>query len=352
MNVSRGESSRLRPLAVLGISADEELVYRALLTGIASTAEEVARSLALPLRKVQRLLDAIEARALATHSPERPRRYIAASPELAVEALIHRGQAHLERARAAIPELKQQRSAAAVVPDHDSVVELITNRDAERQNFERMHQLARKEVVSLVRPPLRVSRLDIPCEEDQHYQTLARARGVRYRSIIDHDYLALPGAFEHVRWDIRAGEEIRVFPSLPLKLVVADRHIAFIPLTLEHADSPTLLVRPSALLDAFVALFESLWERATPLALRDDGSVSEVTHAAPVDADTDALLSLLAAGLNDKAIAHEVGISSATLSRRIADLMGSLDTRTRFQLGWRAALKAFPDRSAQSGRDA
>ena len=350
MNLSQPEAPDFRPLAILGISAEEERVYRALLAGAASTAEELSRTVGLPSRKVQRLLDAIEARALATHSPERPRRYIAASPELAVEALIHRGQADLERARAVIPELRKQRSAAA--SDHEQVVELLTSRDAERQNFERMHQLARNEVVSLVRPPLRVSRLDIPCEEDQHYQTLARARGVRYRSIVDRDYLALPGAFEHVRWDIRAGEEIRVFPSLPLKLVVADRRIAFIPLTLEHADSPTLLVRPSALLDAFVALFESLWERSTPLALDGDGTVAETRASPAIDADLDTLVTLLAAGLNDKAIAHEVGVSSATLSRRIADLMASLDTRTRFQTGWRAALKAFPERAAErSGSD-
>jgi len=50
----------------------------------------------------------------------------------------------------------------------------------------------------------------------------------------------------------------------------------------------------------------------------------------------------LAAGLNDKAIAHEAGISDTTLTRRVAELMKCFDTHTRFQLGWRAALDAFP----------
>jgi DNA-binding NarL/FixJ family response regulator len=54
---------------------------------------------------------------------------------------------------------------------------------------------------------------------------------------------------------------------------------------------------------------------------------------------------LLAAGLNDKGIAHEVGISVTTLNRRVAELMKSFGTRTRFQLGWRAALDAFPERT-------
>jgi len=43
-------------------------------------------------------------------------------------------------------------------------------------------------------------------------------------------------------------------------------------------------------------------------------------------------------GMNDKAIAHNLQISIRTLERRVADLMHSLDTRTRFQAGWAAAL--------------
>jgi hypothetical protein len=42
-----------------------------------------------------------------------------------------------------------------------------------------------------------------------------------------------------------------------------------------------------------------------------------------------------------KAIAYQAGISAATLNRRLAELMKSLGTRTRFQLGWRAALERY-----------
>jgi AraC-like DNA-binding protein len=55
---------------------------------------------------------------------------------------------------------------------------------------------------------------------------------------------------------------------------------------------------------------------------------------------TAALIPLLSAGLNDKAIAAELGISSATLNRRMSDLMKKTGTRTRFQLGWHVALDA------------
>ena len=223
-------------------------------------------------------------------------------------------------------------------------MELITNPEAERQVFERMHHLARREILTLMRPPMRISRLDAPFEKDQQHQTLARARGVVYRSILDAEYLALPGVGARVREDLAAGERLRVMPVLPLKIMLADRHIAIIPLDLNRADSPTLLVRSSALLDALHLLFENLWERATAIAASPDLGMATASPDTAGD-EAAALMPLLSAGLNDKAIAHELGISPSTLARRMSTLMKRLGTRTRFQLGWRAAREAFPLRT-------
>jgi len=75
-----------RPLDVLGITAAEERTYRALLTRGAASAEEIARALEVPLRTAQRLLDAIKAKGLTSHALERPRRYIPASPDVAIQS--------------------------------------------------------------------------------------------------------------------------------------------------------------------------------------------------------------------------------------------------------------------------
>jgi predicted DNA-binding transcriptional regulator len=328
------------PLAALGIHAEEDQLYRLLLEHGPATVEDVVHALRLAPRRAQRLLDAIESKGLATHSPERPRRYLAASPEYAIEAMIRQRQAHLERARALIPALKRQAARAPAAGDREQMVELLTSRDAERQVFDQMHHLAQQEIVTLMRPPMRVTRLDVPFDEDQRHQLAARLRGVHYRSIVDAGYLGLPGAGLRVRQDVEAGEDVRVFPSLPFKLVLADRRIALIPLDLEQPGSPSLLVRSSALLDALYALFESLWERSTPVAFTGAGELRSSAQAARLPREAADLVPLLSAGLNDKTIAHELGISASTLNRRLALLMKALDTRTRFQMGWRAALDA------------
>lgn len=342
MNTMRSDPAA-RPLETLGISVDEERAYRALLSRRLASASDLAGKLGVPVRATQRLLDALAAKGLATHSPERPRRYMPVPPEFAVEAIVSQRQAELERARAAIPDLKKHTANARDDGERGEVVELVTSRDAERRIFEHAQHAARQEVVTLVRPPVRLTRLDTPFEQDQRPQRAARARGVRYRSIVDGDWLALPGAPARVRSESESGEEIRVFPELPFKIAIFDRRIAFIPLNPHEPDGATLLVRSSALLDALYALFESLWERSTPLAFTPAG-VPKIAKVSRVPETAAKLIPLLAAGLNDKAIAHELDVSSATLNRRLAELMKGLDTRTRFQMGWRAALEAFPER--------
>ena len=167
-----------RPLETLGISTDEERAYRALLSRRLANARDLSSTLGITVRATQRLLDALAAKGLATHSPERPRRYMPVQPEFALEAIVSQRQAELERARAAIPDLKKHASKLRADADRGEVVELVTSRDAERRIFEQAQHAARNEVVTLVRPPVRLTRLDTPFEQDQQPQRSARARGV------------------------------------------------------------------------------------------------------------------------------------------------------------------------------
>ncbi|MBN8727082.1 MAG: hypothetical protein J0H15_05190 [Xanthomonadales bacterium] len=330
-----------RDLDILGIEEDEERAYRWLLVNPGATAHALGEVLAVTPRRSQRLLDALEAKGLVTWSPQQPRRYVAASPALAMEALVLGRMDELQRARMAIQELQEQ---AAQREDEEQLVELITTREAERQAFEHLQRTAREEVLGLIRLPVLVTRVDVPVEQSQGTQREAEQRGVRYRSIVDHGFLATPGIAERVMADVEAGEEIRVVPRLPFKMVLADHRLAFVPLNLDRSDTASLLVRSPALVAALRALFELLWERATPIANGGAAPTGSDAAAPALAEPLRAMLSLLAAGLPDKVIARELDISGSTLNRRIVELMALLGAQTRFQLGWLAALRLDPER--------
>ncbi|MGH8273606.1 MAG: helix-turn-helix domain-containing protein [Gammaproteobacteria bacterium] len=331
MTTPHRDKPNQRPLDILGISEPEEQAYSWLLEHSGTTVSEAAQDLALTPGKTQRLFDAIEAKGLATHTPERPRRYIPASPDIALEAIAQRRREDLQSVETAIKEL-QERVASQRQSDKEQMVELITSREAERNAFEQMQRVAQSEVVWLIRPPVLVSRLDLAQEQDQYTQRQAQARGVHYRSIADTEFLALPGAIHRTWEDIKAGEEVRVCSQLPFKMVLADRRLAFIPLDPERLNSPSLLVRSSALLDALYALFEILWEQAVPISFTQAGALEASSSGSHLPEGAEDLIVLMAAGLNDKRIAHEMGISASTLTRRISEIMKAFNVRTRFQL--------------------
>jgi sugar-specific transcriptional regulator TrmB/DNA-binding CsgD family transcriptional regulator len=319
---------RGRALEVLGISEIEERVYEALLDHSGATLAELERELSLPSRQLRHVLDALERKGFMTRTSTPPRRHIPASPDIAVEALVLRRHDELRRARGEIQRLQER--AAASAGEQRQMIELVTTSEAERHVFEQMQHAAQHELIFLERPPILIAGPEQPNETEMK----ALSRGVRYRSIADRAFLELPGVLKRVREDMQAGEEVRVVSQLPFKMVMADRNIALIPLNLERPGSPTMLVRSSALLDALYAMFELLWNRAAPISFTREGALSTGELPARLSEEAEKLIPLLAAGLNDKAIAHELGISASTLNRRLAELMKSVDARSRFQLGW------------------
>jgi hypothetical protein len=182
--------------------------------------------------------------------------------------------------------------------------------------------------------------------------------GVRARTISDAACFEVPGMLEWIQQDVARGEEARTYPSLPFKMMIVDGSMGLLTLV-SDPDAPTLVVHRSALLEALCLLFEFVWEKATPILPMQTGELQALHADSRLNESADTLIALLAAGLNDKAIAHELNISAATLNRRIGELMKACGTRSRFQLGWHLALDAARSQAtspahadAQRSRDA
>jgi sugar-specific transcriptional regulator TrmB len=332
VDASVNHNAVTRPLELLGIGATEERAYRALIERHMATAAEIAESLGLSLRVARKLLADLEALGLATHTPKVPRVYVAAPPEFAVAALIRQQQAMLERVRVAIPDLEEQSARSNRVGGQEPVLELITSRTHLGAVMTQLYESFRSEAMCFQRAPTLTPTVMPP----------RRARsGARVRTVSDNSILETPGTLARIKQDVAEGEQARMLPSLPFKMMIFDRRAAVIALDGENPESaPTLLIHGSALLKALCRLFEFVWERATPIMFGRPDIAGAGTLDARSGEMADALIPLLAAGLNDKAIAMELGISPATLNRRMSELMRATGTRTRFQLGWRAALDA------------
>ena len=326
MNDLSQKPPEVRHLAALGIEEHEEIIYRSLLANPMLTAEDLTSLIGCSMDRVLELLSASERHGLITHTPDRPRRYIATPPRFAIDALVSQRQADLQRARLAIPDLEDATSNGIDVGDSEKLVEIVTSRATLQQIVTQLHRTAQRERFAFQRLPSSTT-----------HQDEARP-GVRVRSVSDLEYLEAPGALDALRMVIDLGEEARAFSTLPVKMFVADRRIGLV-LNAGDLEGSVLVVRASPLLDALCALFELIWERATPIAFSREGQfeLKQASSIALTEANRK-IIPMLAAGFNDKAIAHQAGISTATMHRRVAELMRAFDAQTRFQLGWHAAI--------------
>lgn len=306
-------------LSGLGVSPVEQRAFQSLLRAGSSTLGELAAALdGVHPATVRRLAARLVEMGLAIRLPGRPARLVAAPPRAAVENLAARRQDELNQSRLAATALIEEATYGA---DHrpDQLLELVTGGHEVAERYKTLHRLARQEVLCLVRAPYTLDPDDPITHEE-----ISMARGAVVRTIYAREVLDQPGMPERMQRSIAAGERARM-GDVPLKLFIADRDTAILPLTVGGVVDSALLVHRSALLDALVALFETLWRAAVPYALEPVGHHWDERERQ--------ILLLLATGATDENIARQLGISPRTVQRHVRSLCDDLGAVTRFQAG-------------------
>lgn len=317
------------PLAPVGLGPFDEEVYRELLTCVDATPAALAERLGQPEGRVDRACGRLRALGLVIRMSGRRRRYTAVDPEAALDALVRERAGELDQVRGSALALSSVFHAARRQAGGGSTVELLNGPEEQGRWFVRLQHQVRSEMMVLDRPPYVLAAVN-PVEP------VRLDSGVHWRAIYAPEALEIPGAMDEIDDLTRRGEQGRVLPGLPLKLAIADRRIALLPLSMEVGHAQGLVIRESTLLDALVELFEVYWARATPLAAPTAGDA-----AGDVPDEDRQLVQLLAAGLTDNAIARQLGLSTRTMRRRTRRLFDQLQATNRFQAGIQAARRGW-----------
>ncbi|MCZ7431949.1 helix-turn-helix transcriptional regulator [Streptomyces sp. WMMC1477] len=309
-----------------GLTPEAEALYRALL-GVAEGA--AARDTAGPddgrLAELERLgLVGRDAEGVPRARP----------PRLVLERWAAERELEAVRARETAGELA--RLYAVHSGAGAQIAEVLEGRETVVGTFEAMQAEARERIRAFERGSyLRPEEVG-----PNPSQLPAMERGVAYHVIYDAAFLQTDVGRRSLQAAVGAGENARVFPGIPMKLVIADASRALISVPQRSGGGVmALLVHPSMLLDAITGLFEAFWRLAVPVGTGPgrDGAPGG-TEPSP---DTQRLLALLSAGSTDEAIARDLGVSERTVHRRISRLQELLGARTRFQLGVQAARRGW-----------
>ena len=315
-------------LRTVGLSAAEEATYLALVRQGAAPVAQLADRVGLTVAQVRRAVATLEREGFLHRTPPPQERIVPVPPDLAVEQFVQRRHAELDRTREAAHRLAAEVSNRSAGRRTEELIEIVSGRAAVGRAFDRVQRIARQEMRVLVAPPYAVPKEVNPTQLDRE------ASGVTYRAVYDVTALADGEFVASVATHIRSGEQARIVEALPTKLAVADRELALLPLAWTSlAHDTALLVHPCGLLDALVALFETVWAQGTPLSVTGAGGLA---GTGSISAEDQHLLSLLVAGLTDEAVGSRLGISRRTVVRRVQGLMERTGSRSRLQLGWQA----------------
>ncbi|WP_406121072.1 response regulator transcription factor [Streptomyces sp. NBC_00989] len=325
---SAGQTPAASPWAAVGVADFEELVYRsilhqpdagavgwALLSGATPAELREACNRLLTLGLLQ--------------PPDSMGGLRAVDPRVAIRALIRRRETESELVAATAEEMATAYEAGLLREEPSRLIEVASGEGAIAARLEEMYARAEHEVCLFDTPPYLA-----PPAPQVDLQADLLQRGVVSRGIYAATALEDPNALSRAWSMVELGEQARVLPSVPLKLLVVDGRRALLPLTSSAAGGYcAVVVWHSAVTEALQKLFELAWQQATPLGRpAGNGELSE---------DEETLTRLLAAGLKDEAVARHLGVSLRTLRRRVSDLQERLGAASRFQLGLRAAQRGW-----------
>jgi sugar-specific transcriptional regulator TrmB len=314
----------------LGLDEADADVYRSVLQRNSASAEEVARELGFSIPRVRSIVAKLEQLGLLARQGSDSDRVVASPPAMALRPLLLEHERGLTRAHEALVELSEVYRRAGEQRSSGDVVDVVVGDDAVRQRVAQLQAAATSEVRVLMLSDVALMTAEQNIEEER-----ALLRGVRYRVIVESGVLERPGFLEAAREAATYGEEIRVLPSLPTRMFIADNSMALLPMREQGRDRGfgALLVHPSGLLDLIIAIFEEFWQSATQFAAPDDDGAD-----AQIESD---LLKLLLLGLTDAAVAAQVGMSLRTVQRRIAEMMERAGVTSRIQLGAEAVRRGW-----------
>jgi DNA-binding CsgD family transcriptional regulator len=314
----------------LGISAGAARVYLSMLDLAPATLPAIERAARLDRAELTaaygELVDAGLASAVADDSD------LAAPlpPAAGLEVLRRHRAAELDESRISITGAFESFRRLRLAEYNDSFVEVVTG-EAVGTRMRQAWFSARDQIRQFDSPPY------FPIDGATEDSLATLARGVTQWVVYSRASLEHPGYLaDTIEPCVAAGEQARVLPSVPVKLLIIDDAYALVSLSIKEADvhNAMLIVQPCGLFSALVALFEEFWRGAVPFC----GPAPHPPRLLPADRR---LLALLAGGLSDEDIARELGISRRTLFRRMELLMTRLGATTRFQMALQAQRRGW-----------
>jgi len=317
-----------------GLTADADLVYRALVSFGQSRSAVLASELRLSHGRVLTALSGLHAAGLVSTCGDGARRRWQAGAPKDRTLLLPSDLPGNHPSQAGNTGQLPGKSTLNVGPYPDRFAALtdahrlgdnlhhLTSRAATRRRLEELYRRGPKELLNIAPEP---------SWDDDAMKAAARASHWMAHSGI----VMLELGTQHVEPDFLVPygglrlppDTYRRLIGAPMKLFIVDRTIAFFPVDPGNIELGYLEVSQRPVVESLVAMFEKHWAGAERIAEEESMSGFQLTPR------EEAVVEQLVLGHTDATAARALHISERTVSTIVRSLMERLDVRNRFQLG-------------------
>src|SRR5262245_16395161 len=257
------------------------------------------------------------------------------TPERAIVHVLERQRKRLAEYRHVVAETNQmldmiveQFMPIGPAPSRPIDFQVITRSVKVAGFLERMAGEARTELLSMHPGPLP--------PEQRLVDGLPRdgqlaERGLRLQAIFPRRLTAVAAVDKYLKELSDFGYEVRVAPSVPIRLVVCDAQRAIVSLEPTTGRTGAIVIDGELFVRSLVRVFTHCWQASSPY-----GSVAGDQAPTSLTEQEMAVLGQLATGTQNAKIARDIGVSVRTVSRVANELMHRLGATSRFQAGIRA----------------
>ncbi|MFJ6216953.1 LuxR C-terminal-related transcriptional regulator [Streptomyces sp. NPDC092296] len=310
----------LNDLSQLGVSPDEERVYRAVLRAPGLGLNALALTCGLDQECLGDVVTRLQSRGMV--KSDQQQRISGTDPVVVVERLVEARLSELQKElqqvissrHLATTLLEDQREGQRNAVPGD--VERIEGLEQVRSRIDELTFFTHHELLA-VQPKGALSAAAIEATREADLRCLRR--GIEMRTVIRADALQDGPTADYLGELAAKGVLIRAADGPLERMLIFDRRTALVPIDPQDSARGALVVHQAGMLASLLALFERFWSGAASL---DQERLSDIEQQ---------VLRIMARVDKDEAGARELNISVRTYRGHVAELMRRLGATSRVQ---------------------
>ena len=263
----------IEKLQQIGLSKRESEIYIALLSKKEFSAPEIGKITSVSRNKSYEVLQSLVKKKLVNEKLKNGTKVFSAiQPDIALDNIISVFEDELNEKRQLSAgfseELMELHAASEQISNPLDYIEILTDLGQIRKRWMDLQANASSEILGFNKPPFAVSLEQNVSNQQKTMQKKIKERGiyessgVNSRDSYDH-FVAAIEAYE------RIGEEVRVNPSLPMKIIIIDERITMLALNDPVSMKPsitTIIVEHPDYARAQKLIFEYYWNKSYTIA--------------------------------------------------------------------------------------